>query len=469
MAKGTLEAAKQTVKGIGNFTDLLSAGVAAVSKANAFKLDNSRIQGSLSGGIKGDPVILDMAFKMAGEPFKGRLGFSLTDWKYNAKQFEVIALGAAVKAVIDKAKKAKVTPHELLERINELYLKRQEEADKEVSRAISKSGEIDTQAGAEVASLTYSIDAENKGRRVRHAAEQAAEMKLRDKLRGMVDDDKLKQLAELLDDAQNWVKMPGRAIDIGAGANGSVYVVGTNGRPYAWTGKSWKELPGGLVRLDAAPDGQIYGVSKDRKIWRWDGKKWHGIKGKARDIGVGANGKVWVIGNKKGKGGFEIFHLTGRKWTKIKGTAVRIDVDPEGNAWVVNKQHNIWRYTLKTKKWDKLPGKANDIAVSSNGAVMVIGTDRTPWVWTGKDWLKLPGGSLVSLTLDRDGMPWGINEKNVIYAYGDAGQAKVAKVENLSAKKLAAQTRAQQQALQKKMQKVIRKLEKGKMDAMKAK
>lgn len=469
VAKGTLEAAKQTVKGIGNFTDFLSAGVAAVGKSNAFKLDNSRIQGSLSGGVKGDPVILDMAFNMSGKPFKGRLGFSLTDWKYNAKQFEVIALGAAVKAVIDKANKAKVTPHELLERINELFLARQAAADKEVEKAIAKNGEIDTEKGAAVASLTHSIDAENKKRRARHEAEQTAAIKLRDKLRGKVDDDKLKQLAALLDDARNWVKMTGKAVDIGAGANGAVYVVGTNGSPYAWTGKDWKKLPGGLVRLDAAPDGKIYGVSKDRKIWRWDGNKWHQLSGKARDIGVGANGKVWVIGNTKGKGGYEIFHLTASKWRKIKGTAVRIDVDPDGNPWVVNKHNNIWRYTLKTKKWDKMPGKAIDIAVSSNGAVMVIGKDRTPWVWTGRDWLKLPGGNLVNLTLDRDGMPWGTTQKNVIYAYGDAGQARAAKVENLSAKKLAAQTKAQQQALQKKMQKVIGKLRKGNLDAVKAK
>lgn len=468
VAKGALEAAKQTVKGIGKFTDLLSAGVAAVGKANVFALENSRIQGSLSGGIKGDPVILDMAFKMAGKSYKGRLGFSLTDWKYNASQFEVIALGAAVRAVIDKAKKARVTPHELLERVNKLYLDRQGKADDEVKKAIAKNGEIDTDRDAAIASLTYSIDAENKDRRARHEAEKLADMKLREKLRGLVDADKLKQLAELLDDARNWVKMTGRAIDIGAGANGSVYVVGTNGSPYAWTGKGWKKLPGGLVRLDAAPDGQIYGVSKDGKIWRWDGKKWHQIKGGARDIGVGANGKVWVIGKKKIGGGYEIFHLTGSKWTKIPGAAVRIDVDPDGNPWVVNERNQIFRYTLKTKAWEKMPGKANDIAVSSNGAVMVIGTDRTPWVWTGRNWLKLPGGNLVNLTLDKDGMPWGTTGKNVVYAYGDAGKAGAAKVENLSARKLAAQTRKQQEAAKQKMQKVMKKLKQGNLGVMKA-
>ena len=64
IATAALDAAKQTVKGIGNFTDLLTKGVAAVGKKDVFVLEKSAIRGSLNGGLRGKPVLLDMNFKL---------------------------------------------------------------------------------------------------------------------------------------------------------------------------------------------------------------------------------------------------------------------------------------------------------------------------------------------------------------------------------------------------------------------
>lgn len=64
--------------------------------------------------------------------------------------------------------------------------------------------------------------------------------------------------------------------------------------------------------------------------------RWNSRPGAAVDIGVGANGSVWVIGTNRVAKGFGIYRWTGRGWQNIPGGAVRIAVDPRGIPWVVN-------------------------------------------------------------------------------------------------------------------------------------
>ena len=160
--------------------------------------------------------------------------------------------------------------------------------------------------------------------------------------------------------------------------------------------------------------------------------------GAAYDIGVGANGKAWVIGTNKEGGGYGIYRWDdkratkvirgplgrkiktksgGSKWTKIKGSAVRIAVGPHGNAWVVNKQNQIYRYN--GRKWIAMPGRARDIGIGAKGHVWVVGTNKVGggygvWRWTGKTWKSNPGG-LTNLAVDPRGKVWGVNSGKRIY------------------------------------------------------
>ena len=58
-----------------------------------------------------------------------------------------------------------------------------------------------------------------------------------------------------------WTELPGAALDVGASADGTFYVIGTNDAIFKWTGSTWDQLPGA-----------------------------------GTDIGVGADGSAWVIG-----------------------------------------------------------------------------------------------------------------------------------------------------------------------------
>ena len=431
IAKGVLEAAKQTVSGIGNFSELLAAGVNAVGSADAFAIENSVIRGSLNGGLRGKPVVLDLKFRVAGTQFANRFGFSLTDWKYNAKQFEVIAIGAAVRAVVKEARKSGVVPHVLLDRVNELYLTRQAAADAIAARAAEDNGGIETNPDDANLSMAKKIDLDNRNRRAEQEKARADKIASMEEIRDSANKERTAQLDKLLSGANMWKKMPGSALDIGAGANGSVWVVGADRTPFSWNGNGWKKMPGaGVVRIDVGPKGDAWIVNANGQIYNWTGTKWNLNDGGATDIAVGANGKVWVIGSGKEAGGYGIYHRTNNKWVKVPGSALRIDVDGDGNAWVVNNANSIFRYNGKS--WDVMPGRALDIAVSSNGTVMVIGTDRTPWVWDGKTWQKLPGSALTGLTLDGDGNPLGVNTNKQIWAWGDAAKPSVAKMENIS-------------------------------------
>jgi len=424
-AKVALEAAKQTVKGVGSFTDILAKGVGAVGKVDVFALKKGSIRGSLSQGLKGKPVVLDMDFRLLGKDYKNRFAFSLTDWKFNAKQFEVIALAAAVKTVIKVGKAAKVVPHVLLNEVEKLYLKRQAEVNEAVAKALEGGG-VGSDEGQAALAMGHEITVDQKVRDIQNKAAQRKLLAAYQNVHG-IKAGVMQRTIDNLIKANKWVRVGGAANDIGSGPNGKTWVIGTNKEGggygiYRWDGK-WAKIGGSAVRIDVGPGGHGFVVNNKGNIYRHDGKKWHQTPGGAKDIGVGANGKVWVIGTNKEGGGYGIYRWD-NKWTKIGGSAVRIDVDPEGNAWVVNNKGNIYRYD--GKKWIQAPGRAKDIGISANGAVMVIGTDDRPYIWNGKDWKKVAGKAR-QITVDRNGNPWVVNAGQAIYAWDKAAKLKASK------------------------------------------
>ncbi len=75
-------------------------------------------------------------------------------------------------------------------------------------------------------------------------------------------------------------------------------------------------------------------------IWGPGGKK----PGRARDIGIGADGSVWIIGTDQptpGNGG--VYHWVGNTWRRVEGQGSAIAVAPDGKPWVVHANGEIWR------------------------------------------------------------------------------------------------------------------------------
>ena len=73
------------------------------------------------------------------------------------------------------------------------------------------------------------------------------------------------------------------------------------------------------------------------------GSSWEQLPETAKDIGIGANGSVWIIGTNPVIGGYGIYRWDGENWKGIDGGAEQISVDRNGIPWVVNSSNYIYR------------------------------------------------------------------------------------------------------------------------------
>jgi Matrixin/Putative peptidoglycan binding domain/Tectonin domain len=178
-------------------------------------------------------------------------------------------------------------------------------------------------------------------------------------------------------DGGQWWRLPDPAYasDIGAGADGSVWVAGrkTGQGPgdvtyrlhYAnWTETGWDSIPGSAERIAVGPDGNPWMVNSRLEIYQFTNGSWQRRPGSAYDIGIGANGAVWVIGeNQIGSPfvGCGIYRWNGSDWDSCPGAGWRIAVGPDGIPWTVNALGNIYKWT--GSDWQVKPGTARDVGV----------------------------------------------------------------------------------------------------------
>jgi hypothetical protein len=225
--------------------------------------------------------------------------------------------------------------------------------------------------------------------------------------------------------------LPGLGKDIGVGADGSVWVIGTNpvgaGADFGvhkWNGTSWDGVDGGGVRIAVGPDGTPWVVNSAGQIFHRQGASWgRPLPGLGKDIGVGADGSVWVIGtNPVGAGAdFGIYKWNGTNWDGMGGGGVRIAVGPDGTPWVVNSVGQIFR--RQGTSWGApLPGLGKDIGVGADGSGWVIGTnpvgagaDFGVHKWNGANWDGLANSGGVGIAGDPSGRAWLVNSVGQIF------------------------------------------------------
>lgn len=222
-----------------------------------------------------------------------------------------------------------------------------------------------------------------------------------------------------------WKRNPGSAHDIDVGGK-LVWVIGTNKqnrdfgvfyRKIDDPKMQWHKTTSGQgVRIAAAPDGSATVCESSGRISRVLNNKWTHYPGACRDVGIGSNGKLWVIGTNTEAGGYGIYRWDNTKWTKIPGSAISIAVGGDGNAWVVNKFGNIYQYD--GKKWIHRPGKAIDVGAYGN-SVAVLGTDRRFYRFDhhSKGWARTTTGSGFNrLALGKNGAIYGTGVAGASYS-----------------------------------------------------
>lgn len=223
--------------------------------------------------------------------------------------------------------------------------------------------------------------------------------------------------------------------DVSVGADGSVFVIGADSASatggfgiYKYYNSQLHKLPECAgVRIAVDPHGMPWVVNKSHLIFRYHGTLvWEQLPGTANDIGIGADGSVYIIGTQdvSPTGGYNILKWNGSGWDMMPDCAgIRIAVDPNGTPWVVNKSSIVFKYG-GTYLWEPQYGiKGNDIGIGAQGSVYVTGQDSTaasyqPPIYkfnASSEWSPLPGLSGVSISVDPQGKIWYIDKVGVLH------------------------------------------------------
>ena len=133
------------------------------------------------------------------------------------------------------------------------------------------------------------------------------------------------------------------------------------------------------------------------------------VPGSASDIGVGADGSVWVV-NSAGL----IYRYNGTSFQSIPGQARRVAVDPNGNAWVINSGGLIYRYT--GSGFVNVPGLASDVGIGANGTVWVTNPTGLIYRCNGSSFQPIPGQAS-RIAVDPNGNAWVVNPAGLVYRY----------------------------------------------------
>lgn len=151
-----------------------------------------------------------------------------------------------------------------------------------------------------------------------------------------------------------WQKLAGKGMDIAAGPEGSVWLIGWPGTPldfptanaaiYRWNGTTWAEVGGGARRISVDPTGAAWIVTGAGDVFRRSGESWVKLPGRGSDIACGPDGSVWLTGYVAGGlNNRPVYRWNGTTWEGTLGEAYRLAVAPNGLPWVVASGGDIFR------------------------------------------------------------------------------------------------------------------------------
>ena len=161
-------------------------------------------------------------------------------------------------------------------------------------------------------------------------------------------------------------------------------------------GESWSQVGvDGFLKLAVGPDGKVWAVNNKKKLYK-SGKngKWIFIADEIRDVAVGTDGSVFVLGGKKIKNGWSVKKYVRKdQWLTFPGRVRRIAVDPVGWPWVISSRLNV--YGWNGLSWTNYKGPAKEIAVGGDGSVFILrGTNIFKLNHAQKKWIQIEGKAL---------------------------------------------------------------------------
>jgi pseudomonalisin len=170
-------------------------------------------------------------------------------------------------------------------------------------------------------------------------------------------------------------------------------------------------VPGLASDIGVGADGTVWVTHPSQGIYRFNGNGFDHIPGAAVRVAVGPDGNAWVVGSNG-----SIYRYTGTAWIGVPGIASDIGVGADGTVWVVNSFGNIYRTVDLGANWQNIPGAAVRVAVDPRGNAWVVASNGSIWRYTGTAWVNVPGIA-TDIGVGADGTVWVVNSSNLIYRY----------------------------------------------------
>ncbi|MEG3619480.1 ricin-type beta-trefoil lectin domain protein [Magnetovibrio sp. PR-2] len=184
VAMVALDGAKLANKGASVFNQLLEKQLLNLKNPDIFALEKSRIRGSLQDALDGDPVLIELSYRSFGDRYSERMALSMYDHKYNAEQMSTFALGLVIKPILDDARKGGLVPHFMLNELEQLYMNRKAQSEKEALKVIQKTGDIQVASLEEGGSISSAIDTVRQARLQSEKEASARMVKMRTNIIG---------------------------------------------------------------------------------------------------------------------------------------------------------------------------------------------------------------------------------------------------------------------------------------------
>jgi murein DD-endopeptidase MepM/ murein hydrolase activator NlpD len=213
-----------------------------------------------------------------------------------------------------------------------------------------------------------------------------------------------------------WNLIGGCARDIGVGANAQAWVIGCDKAAggygiYKRANNTWIKVPGGATHIAVRPNGLPVIVNEYDQIFTGNANEtWNLLPGCARDIGVGANDQIWIVGCNAVPGGYTPYYWAGSDWQSVAGGITKISVKPNGAPVATNAYNEIFNWN---GGWQGVGGRAKDISAGADGSLWVIGDNPVAggygiYKWAGSTWEPVAGGA-TKIAVNPQGKPWLVN------------------------------------------------------------
>ncbi len=185
-------------------------------------------------------------------------------------------------------------------------------------------------------------------------------------------------------------KVDGKARDIAIGADGSVFIVTSEGKLARWSNMRnvFIAFPGQLARVAVAADGKPWGVTAVGEVFRHDGNAWQVVRNiQAQDIAIGFDGTVIVADAQsflqRYDPGRDAFVRLQTDTDGVPPMGRRVAVTPAGTPWVIDTEGFVGR--CEKVACERLPVKARSLDIGPEGSVLIVDTNRILRRWSARE------------------------------------------------------------------------------------